>query len=98
VYGLVRDEGVAGSNPATPTNKINNLLRWNFPKIRYGDSYGDRNPRLRSARIFGAPARPVLLQAHDPHLDLKGQLVGVAIQTARAICERVHAHVPNAIP
>jgi hypothetical protein len=41
---LVRDEGVAGSNPATPTNQINDLLRWGFRKISYGDSYGDRNP------------------------------------------------------
>ena len=46
---LVRDEGVAGSNPATPTNQINDLLRWDFRKISYGDSYGDRNPRLRAS-------------------------------------------------
>src|SRR5712672_2474520 len=44
VEHLVRDEGVAGSNPATPTNQINDLLRWVFRKISYGDSYGDRNP------------------------------------------------------
>jgi hypothetical protein len=41
------------------------LPRWNFRIISYGDSYGDRNPPLRSARpskygasfalIVGAP-------------------------------------------
>jgi len=40
---LVRDEGVAGSNPATPTNQINALPRWDSRII----SYGDRNPLPR---------------------------------------------------
>ncbi len=36
---LVRDEGVAGSNPATPTT---------FPSLpnAYGARYGERNPWL----------------------------------------------------
>jgi hypothetical protein len=35
---LVRDEGVAGSNPATPTN----FLR---QRASCGECYGERNPR-----------------------------------------------------
>jgi len=39
---LVRDEGVAGSNPATPTS---------FPRsrIRHGERYGERNGRPAKA-------------------------------------------------
>src|SRR5712671_131445 len=39
VEHLVRDEGVAGSNPATPTNHFKDLLRNNF----WHQYCGDRN-------------------------------------------------------
>jgi hypothetical protein len=34
VAHLVRDEGVSGSNPATPTNKINDLDNYGCSEIR----------------------------------------------------------------
>ena len=47
--------------------------------------------RIEAGQLFPdlrrAPARLVLLQAHDLRLDLDGQLVGVAVRPARAVSE-----------
>jgi hypothetical protein len=40
-----------------------------------------------------APARLVLLQAHDPRLDLKWQLIGVAVESARAVGQPFQAAI-----
>jgi hypothetical protein len=52
----VRDEGVAGSNPATPTNKINYLAKSNFEAPGVRDRNGDRNGLSRSGRRSGFAA------------------------------------------
>jgi hypothetical protein len=41
-WGVVRDEGVAGSNPATPTSFLHN-------RNRHGERYGGRNAPPRSS-------------------------------------------------
>jgi hypothetical protein len=80
VEHLVRDEGVAGSNPATPTNQINDLLRWGFRKISYGDSYGDRNPLgfvVRShSNVAWAP--PLAITAAHPSREVMSYQVDAA--------------------
>src|ERR1700724_2005718 len=42
--------------------------------------------------IFGAPARLVSLEPHDPRLDLEGQLLGVAFSPAQASAS--HGELP----
>jgi hypothetical protein len=44
VEHLVRDEGVAGSNPATPTNRINYFHLSADASNRRADKYAGRNP------------------------------------------------------
>jgi hypothetical protein len=40
----VRDVGVAGSNPATPTNKYKHMRIFYHGISKLRDRYGDRNP------------------------------------------------------
>jgi hypothetical protein len=46
VEHLVRDEGVAGSNPATPTNNIGHFSKFTSFGIDHADRYADRNGRV----------------------------------------------------
>ena len=54
---LVRDEGVAGSNPATPTNKIKDLRRRNFEAQACRDRNGDRNALVVRVEYVALPRR-----------------------------------------
>ena len=50
-------------------------------------------PRQPFPDLWRAPARLILLQAHDPRLDLEGQLIGVAVGPARAVGEPCEANL-----
>ena len=54
VEHLVRDEGVAGSNPATPTNQINDLQRWDSRIISYTPMGGGHPSDTLAALISSA--------------------------------------------
>ena len=57
VEHLVRDEGVAGSNPATPTNLFKRLDWANSTRGRGRDRFGDRNSSI-TARESATPSEP----------------------------------------
>jgi hypothetical protein len=53
-YNLVRDEGVAGSNPATPTNHIKDLSKIRDRNPLRCDRNGDRNDRFIDLRLIAS--------------------------------------------
>ncbi|SRR6266446_5477982 len=64
VEHLVRDEGVAGSNPATPTNRINHFDLAANASNRCADRYAGRNPLC--ARWTQPPARASPTKTRSP--------------------------------
>ena len=55
VEHLVRDEGVAGSNPATPTNKISHFLTSAAAPGKHADRNAGRNPQPHPTDDFDPP-------------------------------------------